>query len=213
MNLSKLQKEIVESKENKIVVMSAAASGKTAVSNYLQNNYPNYEYIDTDLLSHEILEKPETIEKIKNNFGSNVIENEQVNRKKLGSIIFNNKEEKEKLNSIIHPEVIKEVKRRIKKSDKKIIFVIVPLLFEAKMDDMMDEIWYVHIPYELQINRLMSRDNIDYEYAVNKINSQMSYEEKRKIMSKKQNVVLIDNSFDLCYTYESILKLMKEREN
>ena len=78
------------------------------------------------------------------------------------------------------------------------------------MDEMMDEIWYVYISKEEQIKRLMLRDNIDYEYALKKINSQMSMEEKRKIMSKKQNVVLIDNSFDLCYTYESILKLMKE---
>ena len=51
-----------------------------------------------------------------------------------------------------------------------------------------------------------------YEYALKKINSQMSYEEKRKIMSKKQNVVLIDNSLELCYTYKSINELMNERE-
>ena len=77
---------------------------------------------------------------------------------------------------------------------------------------MMDEIWYVYISKEEQIKRLMLRDNIDYEYALKKINSQMSMEEKRKIMSKKQNVVLIDNSLDLCYTYKSIEKLMNERE-
>ena len=109
-------------------------------------------------------------------------------------------------------EVIKYVKRQIKLSDKKIIFVIVPLLFESGMDEMMDEIWYVYISKEEQIKRLMLRDNIDYEYALKKINSQMSMEEKRKIMSKKQNVVLIDNSLDLCYTYKSIEKLMNERE-
>ena len=100
-------------------------------------------------------------------------------------------------------EVIKYVKRQIKLSDKKIIFVIVPLLFESGMDEMMDEIWYVYISKEEQIKRLMLRDNIDYEYALKKINSQMSMEEKRKIMSKKQNVVLIDNSLDLyrCYRF------------
>ena len=77
---------------------------------------------------------------------------------------------------------------------------------------MMDEIWYVYISKEEQIKRLMLRDNIDYEYALKKINSQMSIEEKKKIMSKKQNVVLIDNSLELCYTYKSIEKLMNERE-
>ena len=93
----------------------------------------------------------------------------------------------------------------------KLIFVIVPLLFETNMDLLMDEIWYVYVSKDIQIKRLMIRDNIDYDYAEKKINSQMSEEEKRKIMSQKQNIVLIDNSRDLCYTYKNVENLMKQR--
>lgn len=188
------------------------SSGKTAVSNYLKENYQDYLYLDTDLIAHDILNRIDIVEILANKFGDDIVEEGLINRNKLGLLIYNNEDNRKTLNSIIHPEVIKYVKRQIKLSDKKIIFVIVPLLFESGMDEMMDEIWYVYISKEEQIKRLMLRDNIDYEYALKKINSQMSMEEKRKIMSKKQNVVLIDNSLDLCYTYKSIEKLMNERE-
>lgn len=188
------------------------SSGKTAVSNYLKENYQDYLYLDTDLIAHDILNRIDIVEILANKFGDDIVEKGLINRNKLGLLIYNNEDNRKTLNSIIHPEVIKYVKRQIKLSDKKIIFVIVPLLFESGMDEMMDEIWYVYISKEEQIKRLMLRDNIDYEYALKKINSQMSMEEKRKIMSKKQNVVLIDNSLDLCYTYKSIEKLMNERE-
>ena len=79
------------------------------------------------------------------------------------------------------------------------------------MTDIVDEIWYIYVNKEEQINRLMIRDNISYEYALTKVNSQMSDEEKRKILSKKQNVVLIDNSRELCYTYKDVENLMKQR--
>ena len=84
-------------------------------------------------------------------------------------------------------------------------------LIEANMEEMVDEIWYIYVNKETQIDRLMKRDNISYDYALTKVNSQMSDEEKRKILSKKQNVVLIDNSRDLCYTYQDVENLMKQR--
>ena len=187
------------------------SSGKTAVSNYLQTNYQDYLYLDTDLIAHDILNRIDIITILANKFGDDIVEDNKINRQKLGLLIYNNEVNRNTLNSIIHPEVIKYVKRQIKLAKEKIIFVIVPLLFESGMDEMMDEIWYVYISKEEQIKRLMLRDNIDYEYALKKINSQMSIEEKKKIMSKKQNVVLIDNSSDLCYTYQDIEKLMKQR--
>ena len=79
------------------------------------------------------------------------------------------------------------------------------------MEEMVDEIWYIYVNKETQIDRLMKRDNISYDYALTKVNSQMSDEEKRKILSKKQNVVLIDNSRELCYTYQDVENLMKQR--
>ena len=75
----------------------------------------------------------------------------------------------------------------------------------------MDEIWYIYTNKQVQLSRLMNRDNISEDYAYAKINSQMSDEEKREIISKKQNVVLIDNSRDLCYTYQNVQNLMKQR--
>ena len=194
-----------------IGVTGGISSGKSSVTEYLKEHYSAYTYIDTDEITHNLLQDNKIIETIKNNFGIEVIENNQINRKILGSIIFHNGEKRELLNSIIHPQVIKEVKRLIKKSNSKIIFVSVPLLIEANMEEMVDEIWYIYVNKETQIDRLMKRDNISYDYALTKVNSQMSDEEKRKILSKKQNVVLIDNSSDLCYTYQDVENLMKQR--
>ena len=194
-----------------IGITGGISSGKTSITNYLIENYNNYTYIDTDIITHKLLKDSKVIKEIENNFGKEVIENDQINRKILGSIIYNDSKKRALLNSIIHPLVIKEVKKQIKMAHTKLIFVIVPLLFETNMDLLMDEIWYVYVSKDIQIKRLMIRDNIDYDYAQKKINSQMSEEEKRKIMSQKQNIVLIDNSRDLCYTYKNVENLMKQR--
>ena len=79
------------------------------------------------------------------------------------------------------------------------IFIDVPLLYEAKFEDLCDYVIVVNVDKEIQITRLMLRDNIDREYAEKKINSQMPLEEKCQMAN-----FIIDNSFDLCYTYKQI---------
>lgn len=193
-----------------IGITGSIASGKSSVLNYLKNHYQDYYYLDSDEIVHKLYEKPEIIQLIKTNFGEEFIENNQISRTKLGEYIFKNEEQRTALNELIHPLVKESLIKEINKhQNDKIIFIDVPLLFEAKMTDLVDEIWCVYVSKEEQLKRLIERDQISEEIANQKIASQMSIEEKKQIASQKQNIVLIDNSSDLCYTYKQIEEQMK----
>ena len=102
-------------------------------------------------------------------------------------------ETKKEINAIIHPIVKDIITKKIQSSNKRIIFISVPLLFEAKYEDICDEIICINVDYEAQTNRLMKRNNISIDDAKNRIASQMPLKEK----CQKSNHI-IDNSKDFC---------------
>ena len=77
-------------------------------------------------------------------------------------------------------------------------------MFEASFDDLCDEIIVVKTDYEKQIERLMNRNNISYDMAVKRINTQMSIDEKCQ-----KATYIIDNSFELCYTKKQINEIIE----
>lgn len=181
-----------------IGITGSISSGKSVVSEYLRSK--KYVVIDSDIISKELFNSPYVIRKIVNTFGSNVLEGNKINRAVLGQIIFNDPEKRIMLNNIVHPLVKKEILRQIDEhANSDLIFIDVPLLYEAKFEDLCDYVIVVNVDKEIQITRLMLRDNIDREYAEKKINSQMPLEEKCQMAN-----FIIDNSFDLCYTYKQI---------
>lgn len=171
------------------------ASGKSTVSNYLKEK--GILVIDADILARKVVEKgSETLKEIEREFGHKVITlNGELNRPELGKIIFEDEDLKEKLNKIVHPAIFLLLKEMLSKlDDKKLVFIDMALLVE-NIDNMrthginLDEIWSVSLPLEVQINRLMNRDKISYEYAKSKINSQISSEERNRYAN-----IIIDNS-------------------
>ena len=111
---------------------------------------------------------------------------------------------------MIHPLVKEKIKNKIKQAKGEIIFLDIPLLYEASFDDLCDKVIVVYTDYLTNLERLKKRDQIDDEYAKNKIASQMDIEIKKQ----KANYI-IDNSHDLCYTYkqiEDILQRIKKEE-
>lgn len=155
------------------------ATGKTAVSNIFKEM--NFDIIDNDIISREVIDYPEIIQMLTKEFGDSIIENGTVNRKKLRNIVFNNKEKVDKLNNIMHPAIIKITQDQInelKKQKKELIIVVIPLLFEVKLEYLVDKILLITTNREKQIERIMKRDNSNEKDAQNIINSQMSFEEK-----------------------------------
>jgi dephospho-CoA kinase len=162
-----------------IGITGGIASGKSFVCKELkQMGYP---LVDCDQINKDLQQIGMPIyNEIVNQFGLEYLnEDKTINRTKLGKLIFENKEERIKLNNISHPLIIKEMRRRIDEFDG-LVFVEIPLLFETKLEYLCDKIICIFVDEKTQINRLMARDGIEYEYTLNKIKSQMPLENKVK---------------------------------
>ncbi|AEF17629.1 Dephospho-CoA kinase [Thermoanaerobacterium xylanolyticum LX-11] len=160
------------------------ASGKSTVSSILKSL--GAVIIDADVVSREIMIKgTETYNILISVFGREILRKDgEIDRRKLGNLVFADKEKLNKLNEITHPEIIKRIKDIIeeerKKGKEKAIVLDAALLIEMKLFNMVDEVWLVVVDKKTQIRRLMKRDNLSYKDALNRIKSQMSIEDKMK---------------------------------
>ena len=165
------------------------ATGKTTVARMINKDY---KIIDADKISKDIVKKGmRGYNVIVEYFGDGILlRDEEIDRDKLGKIIFNSQEKKEKLNEILHPIIFDVIKEEIEKNkDEDYLFLDIPLLFETKSEFdkrgiSFSEVWLVYVEREVQIKRLMERDGINHDYAIKKINSQISLEEKVKKSDK-----------------------------
>ena len=193
--------------QNKIIGLTGSIStGKTQVSNYLRDR--GEKVIDADLIAREVVDLEPVKEKIKKAFGEDIYKDDELDRKALGEIVFRDKEKRQVLNEIEHPEIYRIILEEIKNSKGR-VFVDIPLLFESQhLDERygldFDEVWLVYVSRETQVKRLIKRDRISKGYALEKINSQMSVEDK-KIMAD----VIIDNSGSLEETFKQVEENLK----
>lgn len=159
------------------------ASGKSTADNFFEKQ--NIPIIDSDLIAHQIMEVGQKCyQAIVNYFGKNILNDDQtINRHKLGGIVFNDKTKLKKLNEITHPLVHQEIKRKMERyrlNQKKLVVVDVPLLFESGFESLCDGVLVISISPELQVKRLMKRNNFTKEEALVRINNQMPLSEKEK---------------------------------
>ena len=169
------------------------ASGKSTVSKALADLGATV--IDGDETAHRLMEPHQPIwEDIVNKFGREILNPDlAIDRAKLGTIVFDDPEQMAALNRISRPRIIESIKNElesIKETRPDTVIVLdVPLLFEARLDKLSDQVWVVWIDRETQIKRLMERNHYTREEAVKRIDSQMSLDEK----AQRADVV-IDNS-------------------
>jgi dephospho-CoA kinase len=179
-----------------IGITGIAGSGKTTLKKILEKY--DYKVYDVDDFVKDIYKK-RSYKKIREEIAKLFPECTKVtpkriflNKKCIREIIFNNEKKRKLLEEIIHPIVIKKIKNIIKKTkrgDKK-IFIIVPLLYEANLEYLFDEVWLVYVPINIAVNRLVNRDKIDEELALRIINSQ----QPQTIKAKKANKIIINDS-------------------
>ncbi|MFI3328850.1 MAG: dephospho-CoA kinase [bacterium] len=187
-----------------IGLTGSIASGKTLTSNYLKSL--NYKVIDCDEISHQIILKPnDCYYKLIEEFGD-ILDGEEISRDKLRNIVFNNKELLNKLNSILHPAIYQEVKKQI---TNELVFIDCPLLFETNFKELCDQTLVISTKENIQIDRLIKRNNITKEEAKKRIQLQMSLKDK-----EKQATYIINNINDEQHLYKQIDDLLiKLKEN
>ncbi len=187
--------------EHAIVLTGGIATGKSTVSSILKAR--GFEVIDADMIAKEIL--PLHVQEVEALFGSRVVREGVIDRKALGAIIFNDKNERAKLNAFLHPLIREEILRRseILEQTKRPYIIDIPLYFESDGYHC-KVVVVVYAPIEVQRKRLMIRENFTKEEAQKRIDAQISIEEK-KIMAD----FLINNSFDRKFLDEEIEKCIK----
>lgn len=187
-----------------IGITGSIACGKSTVSNYLKSK--GYIVIDADKIGHEALDDDYIKEKLILAFGNEILEDNKINRQKLGELVFGSSSNLNVLNSIVHPEIRKKILEKIdKNNDKELIFIDVALLFEAKFDDLVDKIIVVYVDKNTQLTRLMKRNSISKKEALSRIVSQMSPIEKAKLGD-----YTVNNNLDVINTYEQVDKVLSE---
>ncbi|HLB05492.1 MAG TPA: dephospho-CoA kinase [Thermodesulfobacteriota bacterium] len=169
------------------------ASGKSTVARMFMEL--GAALIDADQLAREVVE-PEKAAwfEIVAHFGKGILlENRGIDRKALGEIVFKDKEERERLNAIVHPKVLEEELRAIEKirgrEPDAIVILSVPLLIESGHYRHCGKIIVVTVDEETHIKRLINRDGFTREEAIRRISAQMPLSEKVKYAD-----FVIDNS-------------------
>ena len=191
-----------------IGLTGGTGSGKSVVSKSLAA--AGAVIVDADKIAHEIILKGEpAYQEIIEYYGTGILDEEgSIIRKKLGEIVFNDKEKLGFLNQCTHNYITGEVKRQIAEAKAEgtatAIIVDAPLLLEAKLETVCDLVWVVYAEPEVRAQRVMARDGITYELAKARIANQKSWEEYKAAAD-----AVIDNSKDLSYLEGQLNEILK----
>ena len=185
------------------------AAGKSQVSRILSGL--GAIIIDADAIAREIVEiGTATWEKIRDEFGKEYLQADgSLNRRKLGKLVFSDKNALKKLNEITHPAIRKCIMCRLeelKTQDYKgVVVVDAALLLDVGWDDLIDEVWVVDAPLKTRLSRLMDRDGLSREEALNRINSQMTQERKNekadRIIKNEFNIDHLEKQVELAWEH------------
>ena len=184
-------------------------SGKSAVADLLRQLGASI--IDADRLGHEAYTpNSEAWRQVVAAFGQEILTAEgEIDRRKLGSIVFGDPEELARLNGIMHPLMARMVEERqaeLATAGESVAVVEAAVLFEAGWDSLVDEVWTTFAPVNAVVERLHARNGLSEEEARKRINSQMSVEERNR-----RSDVVVDNSADLSALEREVKDLWQTR--
>ena len=174
-----------------IGITGGIASGKSTVTNFLREK--GFQVVDADAVVHQ-LQRPDgrLYQLLVQHFGQEIIlENGELNRPLLASLIFSNPEERE-WSKQIQGEIIREELATLRDQlaqTESIFFMDIPLLFEQDYSAWFDETWLVYVEPDVQMERLMKRDQLSKDLAISRLSAQWPLEEKKGLASQ-----VIDNN-------------------
>lgn len=191
----------------RIGLTGSIACGKSTVSRMLAER--GARIIDADVLAREVVRPGEAAwSLIVDYFGQDILlPDRQIDRTKLGQIVFTDEEARRVLNGIVHPAVrsrMRELADKAEQEGVRLIVLDIPLLYESKLEHMVERIVVVSCTEEQQLTRLIARNGFSDEEARRRIASQMSTAEK---VARAHDV--IDNSRTLIETERQVDELVK----
>lgn len=197
--------------EIKVVgITGGVGSGKSEVMSLLHDKY-GVAVILADLVAHDLMEPGgASYEAIVKAFGEEILAADAaIDRKRLSGLVFGDAEKLKTLNAITHPNVRREIFRRIAEikeaSTASFIAVEAALLLEEGYQESFDAMWYVYVEPEIRIARLMAGRGYTRQKCIDIMNHQLSEETFRAACS-----VVIDNSDTLFKTERQVEKAVKE---
>ena len=183
------------------------ATGKSTVSRYFSDK--GYAVVDADVVARRVVEPgTEGLANIVAHFGTEIIQTDgTLNREKLGAMIFSDAEKRETLNNLLSAQIRRTIMadtETLVNANQPLIVLDIPLLYEAGYETHCDAVRVVYTTEAVQLERLMARNNLTEEEALNRIASQEPIETK-----KDRADIVIDNNGPLNHTYEQVETWLK----
>jgi dephospho-CoA kinase len=184
-------------------------TGKSEVARILKQL--GAEIINADIIGHEVYSSTsDAWRKVLDEFGKDILQsNGEIDRNKLGAIVFSDARKRAKLNSITHPEIALVINENIKSyraSGVPVVVIEAALLIDAGWDSMVDEVWITDSPAETVIQRILIRDGLSVSDVLKRINSQISANKPIN-----QATVMINNSGEVAALERSIKSIWSTR--
>lgn len=179
--------------------------GKSSVSTIFMEN--NIKVVDADIVARQIFDDKNLLNEVFSTFGKSIRNQDgSLNRRALGNIVFNDDEKLILLNNLTHPKIKQKILSKVeeyKNQGEKIVVIDATLLIEDDYIPYIQKLILITCRKEIQINRIIARDNCTKEEAISRINSQMSQEEKVKFAD-----YIIDNSNSFEELQKKVLELI-----
>lgn len=199
----------------KVAITGNIGAGKTTAQKYIEKHFPNIPTLDADAVVADLYlhndEVKQAVLDVFKKYGDEIKDEKgEISKVKLGDIVFKDADKRNALQDAVHPAVKKEIENFFKKNeDKDIVVVSVPLLFEAKMQDMFDKIILITADWGNRLERLMNRNkNLSEEDALLRMKSQMPQEDKIELSD-----YIVDNNGTIEETEKQVINIFNDLKN
>lgn len=184
------------------------ASGKSMISGMLRDH--GAAVLDADLIGKRVLAEniEDALDQVRKTFGASVFDGDRLNRRLLGNLVFGHPDLLTKLDGIMMPIMTRMITAELARLGgcHDVVVLDAAILFEAGWQDLVDEVWVVRASKDEQLERLMTRDHLSHDEAVDRIEAQMSLKAKLQRAD-----VVIDNTMDVEQTRKQVELLWQKR--
>lgn len=191
-----------------VAITGGIGSGKSVVSRLLRvEGYPVY---DCDSQAKRIMDNDDEIHRqLQMEFGEEVVVDGVIQRQKLAGLVFGNSDNLRKLNSIVHPAVIADIKKWSAAGQEDLVFIETAILRESGIEALVDAVWVVDAPKDIRVARVMARNNMPESDVRKRIDSQKDNQE----FSAPTSVIENYGSNSVIVQVQKLLKTMFNKQN